>query len=48
MQEKRAIVNLSDEQYARIKAAAEKLGLTVPGFCRVAALEKAIKGENSA
>jgi hypothetical protein len=38
---KRAVVNLSDEQYERIRAAAEKLGLTVPQYCRIAALEKA-------
>jgi transposase-like protein len=42
-EEKRAIVNLTLEQYEVIKAAASKLGLTVPGYCRVAALEKASK-----
>lgn len=38
---KRAILNLSDEQYDRIKLAADRLGMTVPGYCRVASLEKA-------
>lgn len=42
-EEKRAVVNLTPEQYDTIKAAAGKLGLSVPGYCRVAALEKASK-----
>ena len=40
-EKKRAIINLSDEQYERIKLAANRLGMTVPGYCRVASLEKA-------
>ena len=35
----RAIVNLSDEQYKKLKAAADRIGLTVPAYIRVKALE---------
>jgi len=35
----RAVVNLSEEQHAKLKAAADRLGLTLPAYIRVKALE---------
>jgi uncharacterized protein (DUF1778 family) len=40
-EKKRAIINLTDEQYEALRKAADRLGLSVPSFCKVAALEKA-------
>ena len=40
MTEKRAIVKLTDEQHERLKVAADRLGMSVPAYCRLAALEK--------
>ena len=37
--EKRSVIRWSDEQYERLQAAAERLGLSVPAYVRVKALE---------
>ncbi len=41
MAQKRAIVNLTDDQHKVLKEAADMLGLSVPAFLRVKALEAA-------
>lgn len=38
---KRSVVNWSAEQFERLQKAADRLGMTVPQYCKVAALEKA-------
>ena len=43
MSQKRSVINWTDEQYERLKKAAEALGQTVPQYCKTAALEKARK-----
>ena len=43
MAQKRAIVNLTDEQHDKLKAAADQLGLSVPSYIKVKALEAAGK-----
>jgi len=44
MAEKRAIVNFTDDQHERIKAAADALGMSVPAYCKFAALDRAKNG----
>ncbi len=38
--EKRAVIKFTDDQHQRIKDAADRLGLSVPAYCKLAALEK--------
>jgi predicted DNA-binding protein len=40
MTQKRSVINWTDEQYERLAKAADRLGQTVPQYCKTAALEK--------
>jgi len=42
----RVPITLNDEQHARLKQAAEKLGLTISAYIRMVALEKAGNDQN--
>ena len=39
--QKRAILNMTPTQYGKLKKAADALGMTVPAYCKMAALERA-------
>ncbi len=43
MNGKRAIINLTDDQHAALKREADKLGLSVPAYIKVRALEAVAK-----
>ena len=40
-EQKRSIVNWTDEQHVKIKMAADGLGMSVPAYCKLAAIERA-------
>lgn len=37
--DKRSVINWTEDQYARLKRAAERLGMSVPAYVRLRALE---------
>lgn len=41
MADKRSVINWTDEQHERLKIAADRVGLSVPQYCKTVALEKA-------
>lgn len=41
MTKKRAVINLTEDQYERLARAADKVGMSVPGYIKLRALEAA-------